>query len=127
VLAFFLEITLCVHADGFLCLKCVLFLHLARGLVSLGAELHEGLGFNVETRHVAVDDCFPDYAEGGLGTEVVLVVEAVNHFHDVLDGETGVFDVRHLVAGIVFHLLVGDVAVLLGKLVKLGAGKGVGD
>ena len=75
----------------------------AGGLVALRAELHEGLGFGVEAGDIAVDDGFPYDAERGLGTEVVLVVEAVDHLHDVLDGQAGVLDVRHLVAAAVFH------------------------
>ena len=78
-----------VHADGFLRFEGVLFGFEARGLVALAAELHEGLGFDVETGDVAVDDGLPDYAEGSLGTEVVFVVELVNHLHDVLSREAG--------------------------------------
>ncbi len=51
----------------------------------------------------------------------------MDHFHDVLDGEARVLDMRHLVAGVVFHLLVGDEAVLLGEVVELGPGIGMGN
>ena len=96
-------------------LSGVLFLLGRAGLVALRAELHEGLGFDVEARHVAVDDGLPDDAEGGLGAEVVFVVELVHHLHDVLGGQAGVLDVGHLVAAAVFHLFVGDEAVALAK------------
>ena len=90
-----------VHADGFLRLGGVGFLDGADGLVALGTKLHEGLGFSVEAGHIAVDDGLPDDAEGGLGAEIVLVVELVHHLHDVLDGQAGILDVGHLVAAIV--------------------------
>ena len=93
----------------------------------MGAELHEGFGFYVEAGDVAVDDRLPDDAGGGLGAEVVLVVEAVDHLHDVLDGETGVLDMSHLVTAGVSHDVVGDEAVFGGVVVELGAGEGVGD
>jgi hypothetical protein len=66
---------------------------------------------------------FPDDAEGGLGAEVVFVVELVHHLHDVLGGEAGVLDVGHLVAAAVFHLFVGDEVVARGEVVELGAAK----
>ena len=60
-----------VHAYGFLRFEGVLFGFEARGLVALAAELHEGLGFGVETGNVAVDDGLPDDTEGGLGAETL--------------------------------------------------------
>ncbi len=50
----------------------------------------------------------------------------MHHLHDVLGGEAGVLDVRHLVTAAVLHLFVGDEAVALGVVVELGAGIGVG-
>ena len=69
----------------------------------------------------------PDDAERGLGAEVVFVVEAVHHLHHVLGGQAGILDVRHLVAAVVRHLLVGDQVVVLGVVVELGAGVGMRD
>lgn len=105
----------------------VLFGFGAGGFVALGAELHEGLGFDVKAGDVAVDDGLPDDAEGGLGAEVVFVVELVDHLHDVLDGEAGVLDVGHLVTAAILHVFVGDEAVFVGEVIELGAGVGVGD
>ena len=96
-------------------------------LVALRAQLQEGLGLDVEPGQVAIDNRLPDHAERRLGPEVVLVVEAVHHLHHVVGGQAGILDVRHLVAAAVLHALVGDEAVGLGVVVKLGAGIGVGD
>src|SRR6202789_539038 len=112
---------------AFLGLDGVGFLGGARCFVALGAKLHEGFGLSVEAWDIAVDGGLPDDAEGSLGAEVVLVVELVDHLHDVLDGEAGVFDVCHLVAAVVGHGLVGDEAVDLGVVEELGAREGVGD
>ena len=95
--------------------------------VALRAELHEGLCLDIEAGHVAIHDCLPHHAECSLGAEVILVVEVVHHLHDVVGGQAGILDVRHLVAAAVFHALVGDEAVGLGEVVELGAGIGVGD
>jgi hypothetical protein len=62
-------------------------------LITLCAEPHKGLGPRVEAGDVAVDDGLPDNPERGFGAEKVFVVELLDHLHDVLDGQTGVFDV----------------------------------
>ena len=64
-------------AGGSACLAAR-FLH---HLVALRAELQERLGLNVEPRNIAIHDRLPDHAERSLGTEVILVVEAVHHLH----------------------------------------------
>src|SRR6266851_1689577 len=118
---------LSVHADGFLRFEGVLFLLEARGLVTLGTELHKGFGFDVEARDITVDNGLPDDAEGSLRAEIIFVVELVDHLHHVFGGEARVLDVGHLVAAAVFHLFVGDETVLLGEVVELCTRIGVGD
>src|ERR1700730_3433529 len=117
---------LCVHADGFLGFEGVLFLLETRGLVALGAELHEGLGFDVKAWDIAIYNGLPGDAEGSLGAEIIFVVELVHHLHDVLGGKTGVFDVGHLVTATVLHLFVGDEVITRGEVVELCAGVGMG-
>jgi hypothetical protein len=93
----------------------------------VGTELHEGLGLGVEAGNVAVDDGLPDDTEGGFGAEEVFVVELLDHFQDVLGGQTGVLDVGHLMPGFVGHSLVGYEAILLRVVEELGAGESVRD
>jgi hypothetical protein len=93
----------------------------------LAAKLHEGTSFGVEACDITIDDGFPDDAEGGPGAEVVFVVERVHHLHDVFCSDAGIFDVSHLVASAILHLLVGDEAPALDEIGELGAGKGMRD
>src|SRR3954454_16893907 len=95
-------------------------------LVALCAELQERLSFHVETRQVPIHDRLPDHAERGFGAEIVLVVEAVHHLHDIVRRQTRILDVRHLMSAIVTHgLLVDDEAVGFCILIELGARIGV--
>lgn len=69
------------------------FLGKTNGLITLGAEPHEAEGLGIETANIAVDDRLPDDSEGSFGSEKLFVTELLDHFHDVLDGQTGVPDV----------------------------------
>ena len=92
-------------------------------LVTLRPKLKEGLGLNVKSRNIAVNDRFPDHTERRLGPEVILVIEAVNHLQHIIGGQTRVLDVRHLVPALVAHRCsVDDEPVGLGVVVKLCAG-----
>src|ERR1700733_5459490 len=71
------------------------------GLITLGAESHEGFGLGVEAGEGAVEDSLPDDTEGSFGTEEVFVVELFDHFQNVPYRQTGVLDVRHLTPGFV--------------------------
>src|ERR1700733_15127093 len=90
-------------------------------------ELHEGTSFGVEACDVTIGDSFPDDAEGCLGAEVVFVVERVHHLHNILGSKAGIFDVSHLVAAAILHLLASDKASALDEIEELGAGKGMSD
>src|ERR1700691_5691353 len=98
-----------------MCLSSVFsyFLGNTNGFDTLGAEFHEGFGLGIEAASVALDDGLPDDSEGGFGAEKVFVVELLDHFHDVLYGQTGVFDVGYLMPGIVGHGSVGYEPVFL--------------
>jgi hypothetical protein len=78
----------------------------------VGTELHEGASFAVKTRDVTIDDGLPDDAEHRLRTKVVFVVKLMDHLHDVVGRKARVLYVRHLVAVAVFHLLIGNEAIL---------------
>ena len=52
----------------------------------------------------------------------------MDHFHNVVGGQAGVFNVRHLVAAFIHHgRSILDKSVGLGVVVEFGAGIGVGD
>jgi len=66
-------------------------------LLCRAAEFQKGLAFYVETWHIAVDNGFPHHAECSLGGKYTRRRSGA-HLHHVVNGQAGIFDVRHLVA-----------------------------
>src|SRR3979409_1974826 len=73
--------------------------HILGGLVARRPQLHERFGFLIKALpFFTVEYGFAHNAEDGFGTEIVFVVKLVDHFHHVLTGKAGIFDLRNLVA-----------------------------
>src|ERR1700677_1381347 len=114
-------------SKGWICLSNVssYLIGNTNGPISLRAEFHKGFGLGIEAANVVVDDGLPDNPEGGFGSEKVFVVKLLDHFHDVLDGQSGVLDVGHLMPGFVGHGFIGYEAVFLHVLEELRPGEGM--
>src|SRR5262249_19167478 len=104
-----------------------IFAGLFNVLVARRPQLEKRLSFFVEPLAVGVvEDRLPYDAIYLLRTEVVLVVEAMDHLHHIVARQSWILDVRHLVsAGIHHGLAVDDEPMLLREVVKLGSGIGV--
>src|ERR1700722_20338464 len=97
-------------------------------LVARGTQLEERLSLNIEPLYVAIDNCLADDPPRCLGTEVILVVEAVHHLKHVVLGQARIFNVRDLMSSFVDHGSVVDYETIFGGIVvELGAGIGVGN
>src|SRR5215468_6277395 len=84
------------------------FVLLTNPLVAHGARLQERFRFLVEALAVgAVEGCLLQNTEGSFRAEIVFVVEAVHHFHDVFRWKFRVLDLHHLMPALVHHLGVG--------------------
>src|ERR1700722_2496534 len=97
-------------------------------LVACGTKLEERLSLNIKPLHVTINNGLADDPPRCLGTEVVLVVEAVHHLKHVVFGQARIFDVRELMSAFIDHgSVVDDETILRGIVIELGAGIGVGD
>src|SRR6185437_2451700 len=97
--------------------------------ITRSPELQERFGFLVQAlAFVVVEDRLSHNAVDLLWTEVVLVVETVDHLHHVIARQAGILDVGHLMpAGVDHGLGVDDETVLFGEIVELGSGISVSD
>lgn len=93
----------------------------------MDTKLHEGAGLRVQAGNVAIDDSAPHHPECGFWADKIVVVQVVDHFHDVLSRQARILDVGHLVPCIIRHGIVGDEAILLCVIEKFSARNGVRD
>jgi hypothetical protein len=94
-------------------------------LIALSPKLQEGSCFSVETRNIAVNDGFPNDADGGFGTEEVFVIEFVDHFHDVLGGQPRILDMGNLMPSFVGHGSFGHESIFLNEFEEFRPWEGV--
>src|SRR4029077_14265462 len=77
--------------------------------VALGAKFQEGLRLFVKPLAVVtVKGGLLENAERSLGTEVILVVEAVRGAKNVIRRQAGILNVRQLVSAFIYHFIVAD-------------------
>src|SRR6266480_1675996 len=77
--------------------------------VARGAQLQKALGLFVESlAFSAIERGFSQNAVHSLGAEVVLVIKTVDRFHDLVRGQAGILNVRHLMAAFIHHFRIGD-------------------
>src|SRR5215813_11346482 len=97
-------------------------------LVAHGSSLQESFCFLVKTLPFGtVESCLAQDTERGLGPEIVLIVEAMHHFHHFFGGQIRILNLHHLMSTLVHHLgirhqesILHDVIVELGAWVRMG-------
>src|ERR1700674_2744049 len=87
-------------------------------LVSRRAQLQERLRFLVKTFAVIAVKCrLLQYAEHGLGPEIIFIIKAMHREENVVGGKPRILDVRQLVSAFIHHLVVAHHESVLHRIV----------